>query len=395
MDEPAFEPADAVIAYAAASGRPVTREQLARWHRAGIIPRPETRHRVGERGTESLYPPGTALQVVAASQIHEGERRLGHVAFRLWWDGYVVEASVVRDFARKVAADLDTESESLAAVVDSSGELTGEGRDAVADVRYAPPAIRRVQRRTTKRGSDPGAFAEVVAAMARIALHEDAQATPEDLARIDHGLGLDEGDNLPIAGGRPLFDRPPGDGLEVLQGVFAPGRFTEVLEGASDADLARSRDNARTMVTSLVSFTGVLRTIDPPWAAGLGLLGEALGGWTESAEGLCSILLLVLMLSEHAEIRQGIDELRAPMQAWSSEGLRSWQQLDLLRSEVPEIRRILTPARLRRAVRSQTEYERLQEDLRKAHTRYGDKIDAVVSAHPEVFTPDDAPPDST
>ena len=394
MSETAWEPADAVIAYAAVNGEVVKKEKLARWHRAGLIPRPETRHRIGERGTESLYRPGTAIQTVAASRALRRERNLGRAAFRLWWDGYPIEISVVRDVARKIAADLDDGAQKFAGLFDSSGELTAKGEAQLADLRAAPPIIRRVHRRVSGRGNDPTAFAQLLTAMARLAVHGDSAATAEDAALIEHGLGLDEGRKLPIAQGKSWLEGPPGAGLESLQGAFGSGRFTELVGQASDEALVSGRDTTKTLIASLLSFASVLRAIDPPWGAGFGLLDGVLGGWTERAERLCTVLLIVLALSEREELQRGMDELRQPLEQWSSAGLRSSQQLDLLRREVPEIRRILTPARLRRALRNQAEHGRLLDELRKAYKQCARRIDAVVAAHPDLFPPDDFPPGS-
>ena len=283
----------------------------------------------------------------------------------------------------------------FAGLLDSSGELTATGEECLADLSTAPPTIRRVHRRVNLRGNDPRAFAQLMTAVARLVVRGDSTKAADDAALIEHGIGLDEGRRLPIAQGKPWLDGPPGDGLEALQGAFGLGRFTDLVGQSSDEALIDGRDTAKTLVASLLSLAIVLRAIDPPWAAGFGLFDEALGGWTERAEGLSAVLLIVLALSKREELRRGMDELRQPTEEWSSMGLRSWQQLDMLRREVPEIRRILTPARLRRVLQSQTEYDRLQDDLRKVYKQYGRKIDAAVAAHLDLFTPDDVPPNTT
>jgi hypothetical protein len=386
--------ADDVIAYAKANGERVTKEQLARWHRAGLIPQPETRHRTGQRGTESTYPPSTAVQAVAASQVLARERNLGRAAFRLWWEGYPIGVAAARDLAEKLARDLDHRTREFADLIGSSGKLTRKGEERIADLSAAPPAIRHVHRRVAERGNEPKAFAELITAIGRLVVRGDSTTPAEDAALIEHGLGLDEGRKLPIAQGKPWLEGPPGAGLEDLQGAFAPGRFTELVGQASDEALTNSRDTAQALIASLLGFADVLRMIDPPWGAGLGLLADFLDRWTGRAEGICTVLLIVLAFSEREELRRGMDELREPLERWSSTGLRSWQQLAMLCSEVPEIRRILTPARLRRALRTQAEYGRLLDDLRKAYKQYGRKIDAAVAANPDLFPPDDFPPGS-
>jgi hypothetical protein len=90
------ESRDQVIAYAGALGYVISAAQLARWHRAGLLPRPCQRPLGRGRGTQTIYPFGTSVQVVALCQIKEEEHRLDRVAFRLWWEGFAVEPEVIR-----------------------------------------------------------------------------------------------------------------------------------------------------------------------------------------------------------------------------------------------------------------------------------------------------------
>src|ERR1700733_9866438 len=90
------ESRDEVIQRALVLGYAVSPTQLARWHRAGLLPRPRQQALGRGRGTETLYPAGTALQVVAICQIKDEERRLERIAFRLWWEGFSVDLSVIQ-----------------------------------------------------------------------------------------------------------------------------------------------------------------------------------------------------------------------------------------------------------------------------------------------------------
>src|SRR5438445_768462 len=77
-DGVAAERADDLIALAKASGFHVTKTQLARWHRAGLLPRPVRRQGLGRgKGTISIYPAGTGTQLLALLVIRTRERGLG------------------------------------------------------------------------------------------------------------------------------------------------------------------------------------------------------------------------------------------------------------------------------------------------------------------------------
>src|SRR5260370_42014632 len=70
------ETAETLITSMQAHGFTVTRPELARWHRAGLLPRPE-RHSLGRgRGMISIYPHGTADQLLALCRINRSEKRL-------------------------------------------------------------------------------------------------------------------------------------------------------------------------------------------------------------------------------------------------------------------------------------------------------------------------------
>jgi hypothetical protein len=87
---------DEVIGYASSLGYIVSGPQLARWHRAGLLPRPRQRPLGRGLGTQTIYPPGTSVQMVALCQIKAEEHRLDRVAFRLWGEGFTIEPDVIR-----------------------------------------------------------------------------------------------------------------------------------------------------------------------------------------------------------------------------------------------------------------------------------------------------------
>jgi hypothetical protein len=103
-----------VIVYVAGLGYTVTQAQLVRWHRTGLLPRPSQRPLGRGRGTVTAYPPGTAAQVVALCQIRDGERRLGRIAFRLWWDGFAVDLAVIRAQLQAVGHSIEADLQQAA-----------------------------------------------------------------------------------------------------------------------------------------------------------------------------------------------------------------------------------------------------------------------------------------
>jgi hypothetical protein len=78
-----FEKSADVLTLARQQGYSLSALQLVRWHRAGLLPRPQQQPLKAARGTCSLYPPGTGEQVLLLCSLHPRERRLAHLAWQL------------------------------------------------------------------------------------------------------------------------------------------------------------------------------------------------------------------------------------------------------------------------------------------------------------------------
>lgn len=91
-----YETGTELLALARQQGYPISAHQLVRWHRAGVLPRPQQRPLKEARGTCSLYPPGTGEQLLLLCSLRARERRLSHLAWQLWLAGYRVEYRIIR-----------------------------------------------------------------------------------------------------------------------------------------------------------------------------------------------------------------------------------------------------------------------------------------------------------
>ncbi|QBD80478.1 hypothetical protein EPA93_32695 [Ktedonosporobacter rubrisoli] len=100
------EKSEELLALARQHGYPISVYQLARWHRAGLLPRPQQHPLKGGRGTCSLYPPGTGEQLLLLCSLRTCERRLAHLAWRVWLAGYRVEGKLIRIQLQRAAVRL-------------------------------------------------------------------------------------------------------------------------------------------------------------------------------------------------------------------------------------------------------------------------------------------------
>lgn len=130
-----------VLLALAAAGFDVTGDQLARWHRAGLLARPRQRSLGRGLGTVIVCSPGTVEQAIALClcRIRTRHRSLSRAAFQLWWEGFVVDPAQVKEPIRLAAAKLDADIAVIA---------SGEG---TVPIRFGGPADQRLAPRDRER----------------------------------------------------------------------------------------------------------------------------------------------------------------------------------------------------------------------------------------------------
>ncbi len=95
-----------LLTLASEHGYNVSMQQLARWHRAGLLPRPKQLALGKAQGSQSLYPAGTSEQFLLLCSLRVRERRLSHLAWQLWWSGYPVAFPIIRKHIEHASAQL-------------------------------------------------------------------------------------------------------------------------------------------------------------------------------------------------------------------------------------------------------------------------------------------------
>ena len=97
-DAPNYLTRGQIITYVGEQGYDVTRHQLVRWHKRGLLPRPR-RHAKGRgQGSEARYPAYTAAQTLTILLLKQDlPRDLNSVGWYLWVLGFPVN-----DFARQL-----------------------------------------------------------------------------------------------------------------------------------------------------------------------------------------------------------------------------------------------------------------------------------------------------
>ena len=135
----------------AEEGISVTRHQLVRWHKRGLLPRPRTKKLGRPKGSETLYPMLALAQAYAIGLLRKAfPRDLEAIGWCLWCFGFPVETLV----RRVLSAELDAWEQRL-----RSGYAafeSGVGTDPISRLTEgrAPPGFGAVRRRVGRNKID-------------------------------------------------------------------------------------------------------------------------------------------------------------------------------------------------------------------------------------------------
>src|SRR3954451_24894047 len=106
MDIGAEISADELLDRLQAAGRRVTRDQLRRWHREGLIPRPSQKGLGRAQGSESFYPASVYAQASRVSALLGKGLAFERIGWSLWWEGFEVDERHWRPVLEKAARRL-------------------------------------------------------------------------------------------------------------------------------------------------------------------------------------------------------------------------------------------------------------------------------------------------
>ncbi len=269
--------AEELIALARTRGYRISRSQLARWHRLGLLPRPRTRSLGRGRGTRSIYPVGTGEGLLALCQIHKEEFRLPLVAWKLWWTGYNGSVEAARTLLQRVVA---THGRYMRRVI-GRGNLTERGLKFVEELQEKPLRDRRLRSVSKRVGRRSLAAAMPLVIEITSGTFEqwgDLDEDPESLAKL---LGNDSSEQATSIE-RLRSDPTP---LRDLSQLIRPAQIRKVVNKATDKELTRVRDEARSLLAT---------------SSKVGLRFRALG--FDPTEPLVQIAFLLVWLAFHGPV---------------------------------------------------------------------------------------------
>jgi hypothetical protein len=294
-----------------------------------LLPRPRQRSLGRGRGTETLYPAGTSVQLVALCHMREQERRLDRLGFRLWWDGFTIGPDVIRNFLKACGEPMDKtlrEAVTRGQVEKTFGaplrQVLGRERiTAIAD--------------TLQHGIDPAAEPPVL----------PWESVPSGVPSLD-----DLADLLGRAVASSLANTPLAD----------------VIAEASETDLIQARDRAK-LIVSLLEVAAPFAWLYGKAGAIFKLMERMSAAVTPSDYAGLVTAALVFSPYVRPDLLEAMDAgIKPPPLA---EELR---KILIIRERVPGAAKILTPQAVRALLRD-----------KEAAKRYRPEIEQFIADHRE------------
>ncbi len=373
------ETADVLIACMNAHDFMVTRSELARWHRAGLLPRPR-RHSLGRsRGMVSVYPTGTADQLLALCLIHRSEKRLPYVAWRLWWEGYPVLIPSIQQFLEGARAQWQQGVEELRQLQEHPEQLS-KLLDRITVTRLARGTLAQARKRVGRKH-----FPTLVGVLVRVAsgTFEGYAINPEagidERCIVETGFGLQRARTNRLADAGPWLTGDTGEVLKQLSSRLRHHPLGEDLSTVSEAELTNAREEVRCFLSA---FEGMSRTLDRMFsrgAFGFSVFADVIREFGPQDQ---AIMLLFWRMFRSWGLGEGMDALLELARQWHQIWLPIFQGLEQLRDEVPVTAEALAPKQMGLALRWKMTMEGIVEVL--SQFAQHPEVKAFFVRHPEL-----------
>jgi hypothetical protein len=366
---------------------PVTDAQLARWHRAGLLPRPHVQRLGRGKGTRSVYPAGTSRRLIRIAAVHQQEHRLGHAAWRLWWEDGGPLAAPARTFLIGVARKLDRQRAEIVQLVD--GDAAGDP-DAIREMdelsssmqndRLPQPLGQARSRVGTAQFPTVGRMLLELVTDRFSGFEADPETGVDDGALLEKSWGLDRARTDRLANSGPWLEGDLAPDLSKLSRLIASTAQLELAQSSDDV-LDVARVELREFLVTINTAARMLKTLFGPDAFGYGMFGQLFA--VDSAKGQATSLLGWMLLRQDEELHAGMRQfIGLSPQAQATE--RLYEITNQLRAEVPELADVLSPERLGAAQLNAAENDRLRDEIRAIADANRTEVDSFLARFPDL-----------
>jgi len=372
-----------LIALAQTKDYDVSATQLANWHRYGLIPRPVQVSLGKGHGTQSVYPTSTGTQLLALCHVHKTEKRLDHVAWHLWWEGYDVSLDAVRTFLGSVMDQLDSDVRQLVDM--ANGDLSDVAWEWIEHALSArlPKLLSGARKRVGRKHFDT--FLTVLFTVSNGIFegpHADAEEADFDRRILEKGFGLQRARTDRIGGIAPWLPSSwVGEALGAASRFLGTRCWADELAMITDMDLVYARDEVRSLLKIFGAYSARFDRIFGRGAFGFSVLGKMIRSIEAPEQAACLLMWAIARFRKFDEL-QGL-EIYQRVAPGLIAGLKSWDLLDQLTSEIPGLAAILTTQEVATAVRDPEKMEHVLSRLSQFHALHGEDLDAFWTTHPE------------
>lgn len=352
-------------------GYSLSSDQLTRWHRRGLVPRPKQDH-LGRPGSQTVYPSGTTEQVIEICRLRVSKRRLEHIAWELWWNGYVVSLRTVRKFTQNAVTKWIEYTQSF---IEMNAEITSSEIEASSEKRLKNKSLRRMRKRVGSQN-----FPSIVQAVLDIAVgrySKDSFDAEEDQINIEKAAGITNAREQKLGLISPWIS---GEQLNGASKFFEVLNFLAILSDISDEEFIQARNEFRSFLDSLESAGQVIdKTFGEKafgFSSGAGLLKE-------TPIMLQPLLILFWITIQKTKDAKKFLEITVKNTTIFSEIVFQDKALELLKTEIPAIGEKISARKIRAASRSQRGKQKFIAELQQIYSENEGELDQFWKRHPE------------
>jgi hypothetical protein len=382
------ETKDELLAAVQQAGFAVTDTQLARWHRVGLLPKPQVQSLGRGKGTRSLYPPLSAARLIRIAEVHEQERRLRPAAWRIWWEDGGTLSAPAREHLIGVARDLDRQR---ALVIEAfEGDAAGDPR-AVAEMdelfrsmerdRLPQPLGEARRRVGPARFSIVGRIVLELIANRFDGFQTDPETGEPEGALLEKSWGLERGRTDRLATAEPWLQGDLGPDMVTLARLIASKPLVRFAESTADEELDLARHEFTQFVVTMTTAARMLQGLFGSDAFGYGMLVRLFD--IKSTRGQATALLGWMALRQDEGLREGMAQL-AGLRAQAQATERLAEITQQMREAVPALSDLLSPERLAAAQLDTAEDARLRTEIRATANAHRDEVGTFLQRYPDL-----------
>jgi hypothetical protein len=250
-DTAGFELAEDLVLRARAAGFDLSTDQIARWNRDGLLPKPHQRGLGRGKGSEICYPVRTGDQLLALCVFRKQYRKLEAVGWYLWLNNFTVTERYWRTPLISAATYFDANRHVFKTkLLDTAYGITsvrmsaGKFFESLAELQPDNRHFRRARRRVGV--GQIGEFCRIMLTIAIGAYRVDSEPNEHDRATerkiIERGLGtararidrLDNGQLLLSGDVEPILEQLSGRLAKVTRSASLKAIYSDQIIGARD-----------------------------------------------------------------------------------------------------------------------------------------------------------------